>query len=91
MGFFSNILDKLGFDRADPKPAVVAQATPVAKTGTYGSAAAAPTAAAPAPTTAPPVQQTATPAPTVPQPPKPISAVDVVGKLEGLAASNPKS
>jgi Domain of unknown function (DUF3597) len=88
MGFFSNILDKLGFDRADPKPAAVAQATPVAQTGTYGQASPSAGQAASAPKTAAPPQQTVTPAPTVPQAPKAITVVDVVGKLETLAASS---
>jgi uncharacterized protein DUF3597 len=89
MGFFSNILDKLGFDRADPKPAAVAQATPVAQTGTYGGGTSAVTGA-PAAKAAPSPQPTATPAPTVSPAPAPITAVDVVAKLEGLAASNPQ-
>jgi Domain of unknown function (DUF3597) len=95
MGFFSNILDKLGFDRADPKPAAVAQAAPVAQTGTYGGTTSAATGApgataAPAAKAAPAPQPTATPAPTVSPAPAPITAVDVVAKLEGLAASNPQ-
>jgi len=59
MGFFSSIMEKLGFG------ASAAQAAP-----------------------APQVAPTAAPAPSTSAPPKAIKTVDVVAKLEGLAASH---
>jgi Domain of unknown function (DUF3597) len=64
MGFFSNILEKLGIKKAKAEP-------PPAKVQ------------APKPATAP-----ATPPP--PPPPVEVPMVDVVAKLEALAAANPQ-
>ena len=82
MGLFSKILEKLGIKKKD-KPAAEAAG------GAVGSR---PAAAPAKPTTAtaparPPVSSA--PPAHVPVAPTPISEVDVVTKLEGLAAANP--
>jgi hypothetical protein len=66
MGFFSNILEKLGIKKAKAEPA---PAPPPAR------------APAPGPVAAPPPP---------PPPPVEIPMVDVVAKLEALAAANPQ-
>jgi len=91
MSFFSKILTKLGLKKEEPAPTPAAVAS-----ATKSSAPAGPAKpvvpAKPASSSAKPLQpfmekdeprQVATPAPT------PISEVDVVSKLEGLAAANP--
>ena len=88
MGLFSKILEKLGIKKDKPagatatvsqKPAAPASAPKVATPAKPAPSATAKTASAPKPAPVP----VAAPAPT------PISEVDVVSKLEGLAAKNP--
>jgi hypothetical protein len=67
MGFFSKILDKLGFNSSEAKAAPAPKAAPAAK-----------------PTPAPQA------APGSAAPSAGATVVDVKGKLEGLAASNPQ-
>ena len=66
MGFFSNILEKLGIKKAKAEPAPVPPPRPV-----------------PGPVAAPPP-------PPPPPPPIEIPIVDVVARLETLAAANPQ-
>ena len=105
MGLFSKILTKLGIKKAEtattptpniatiPKPAAPAAAKPVAPV-------AKPAAPAPSATPAPSFSEKAemdqaqqhmhvSQAPAAPAAPTPISAVDVVAHLEGLAKANP--
>jgi hypothetical protein len=67
MGFFSNILEKLGIKKAKAEPAPMPTPPP-----------------APGPVAAPP------PPPPPPPPPIEIPIVDVVARLETLAAANPQ-
>ena len=69
MGFFSNILEKLGIKKAKAEPAPTPPPAP---------------APAPGPVAAPP------PPPPPPPPPVEMPLVDVVAKLEALAAANPQ-
>ncbi len=91
MGLFSKILEKLGIKKdkpaeapatASPKPAAPAAAPKVAAPPKPAPAVTAKTASTPKPAPVP-VAAPQAPAPT------PISEVDVVSKLEGLAAKNP--
>ena len=88
MGLFSRILEKLGLKKDKPagatatvseKPAAPAPASKVAAPAKPAPSVTSKTASAPKPAPVP----AAAPAPT------PISEVDVVSKLEGLAAKNP--
>lgn len=90
MGLFSKILEKLGLKKDKPaeatatvpekeKPAAPAAAPKVAAPARPAPAVTSKTASTPKPAPVP----VAAPAPT------PISEVDVVSKLEGLAAKNP--
>lgn len=85
MGFFSTILEKLGLKKE--KPAETAGATASAKPAPSAS----PAKPAPQAKPAPPASTAAKPQMAVKEPPAPtpMSEVDVVSKLEGLAASNP--
>jgi hypothetical protein len=99
MSMLSNILDKLGLSRADPKPAAVAQPASAAQTGTFGQTGAAPQTTRPQTAPAAPAAPAGQPpgaasvgAPAAPeagagQPTRP-AAVDVTAKLESLAAGN---
>lgn len=89
MGLFSKILEKLGLKKEKPpeatagagvKPATPAPGPKVAAPAKPAPAATAKTASAPKPAPVPAA---------APQAPTPISEVDVVSKLEGLAAKNP--
>ena len=94
MGFFSKILTKLGLKKDEPAPAsgtVAAAPRPAAPKPAGAAKPAAPSTPAKSPVAAAAKPQAspiknepaAAPAPT------PMSAVDVVSKLEGLAAANP--
>jgi hypothetical protein len=81
MSLFGSILEKLGL-----KTTTAAAAPPAAP-----QAPATPPAAPQAPATPPPAPtQSTPPAPAAPPRPTAISVVDVVAKLEGLAAKNPQ-
>lgn len=93
MGLFSKILEKLGLKKDKPagatatvpekeKPAAPVAGPKVAAPAKPGPAVTSKTASAPKPAPVP-VAAPQAPAPT------PISEVDVVSKLEGLAAKNP--
>src|SRR5262245_38549388 len=75
MGMFSGIMEKLGFNKS-------AQQAATASLATQSAPAASP--ASTAPTQAPP------PPPMAEPPPPALTIVDVKGKLEQLAASNPQ-
>ncbi|HZM25652.1 MAG TPA: DUF3597 domain-containing protein [Anaerolineales bacterium] len=91
MGLFSKILEKLGLKKDKPagatatvseKPAAPAPASKVAAPAKPAPSVTSKTASAPKPAPVPAAAPQA-PAPT------PISEVDLVSKLEGLAAKNP--
>lgn len=101
MSMLSNILDKLGLSRAEPKRAAAAQPASAAQTGTFGQTGAAPQTGATRPPTAPaapttpagqPPGASAVGAPAAPdaaagQPAK-AAPVDVMAKLENMAAAS---
>jgi hypothetical protein len=80
MSLFSKILEKLGFSRPQAAPPPQASQAPR------------PTSTAPAPsaTSASATAAAVAPTPAAPPPPVAITVVDVVAKLEGLAASHPE-
>ena len=100
MGFFSTLLEKVGLSGARAEPAgeaaapagaaPVTQAAPAAGQAGFAAApAGAPAAAAPAAAPAPGAGAAA-PAAAAKASPTPISTVDVVARLEGLARANPQ-
>jgi len=90
MGLFSKILEKLGIKKKDKPEAAASGGT--ASGGTAASRPATPAGppkpAAPAPAR-PGTPVSSAPQAAAPVAPTPISEVDVVTKLEGLAAANP--
>jgi len=88
MGFFSKILGKLGLGKKeDDKPQFAGMAKPAGVV--TGKAPAKPAAAAAAKPQVGMGKDDAIEKNVAPPPPAAISAVDVVSKLEGLAAANP--
>ena len=77
MSLFGKIMEKLGFGAGAAQAASPPQARPASAPQGTAQAQAAPASAAPAPAAKPPA-------------PAPIAVVDVVAKLEKLAASNPE-
>jgi len=84
MGFFSKILSKLGFPSAEasPAPAAPTEAAPLPPdAGAQVAATEAPAGSAP---------MASAPPPPVAAAPAPVTVVDVVAQLEGLAAASPQ-
>jgi hypothetical protein len=77
MSLFGKIMEKLGFGAGAAQAASPPQARPASAPQGTAQAQAAPASAAPAPAAKPPARA-------------PIAVVDVVAKLEKLAASNPE-
>lgn len=88
MGFFSKILNTLGFGGSAGAQAPAGAPAPAAAQAPAAAPAPAVTPAAPAP--APAAAAPATPASPVPAPPAPVTVIDVVGQLEQRAAANPQ-
>jgi hypothetical protein len=80
MSLFSKILEKLGFNRPQAAPPPQASQAPRPMS----------TAPAPSATSASATPAAVAPTPAAPPPPVAITVVDVVAKLEGLAASHPE-
>ena len=91
MGFFSKLLEKVGLSGARAEPAGEAAAPAGAAPVTQAAPAAGQAGFAAAPAAAPaPGAGAAAPAAAAKASPTPISTVDVVARLEGLARANPQ-